>query len=108
MAASSSSPASACLLLQLAEQLSDDWWAHSMMPHLLEAKVAKKLASTCKQLCGLCQRAATALQVHGFQLQHVQVHTCQRFPSCKQLTVHLEHREQAVFDMPTALGVLTG
>jgi hypothetical protein len=108
MAASSSTAASASLLLQTAEQLSDDWWAHSMMPHLLKANVAKNLASTCKQLCSLCQRAATALQVHGCQLQQVQAGICQRFPSCRQLTVHLETKEQAVFDMSAALDALAG
>jgi hypothetical protein len=96
------------LLLQVAEQLSDGWWAESMIPHLLTAKVAGNVASTCKQLCGLCQRAATALRVHGAQLQHVQAQSRQRFPSCKQLIVQLQSRGQAVFDLPAALDVLTG
>ncbi|WIA14277.1 hypothetical protein OEZ85_002811 [Tetradesmus obliquus] len=56
----------------------------------------------------MCQRAAAALRVPGADLRLVQACTRERFPSCKQLTVQLHSREQAVFDLPLALDALAG
>jgi hypothetical protein len=96
-------------LLHAAEQLGDAWWAHNMLPLLVQQQSAAAVTLSCKQLRKLCQSGRQGLLLDGDTLQDAAVARMPTlFPSCKVLRVVQRSRDDLAFHLPDALDALTG